>query len=329
MPTSKDEILEEFGKLNRLKEIFEGKNANYLSDITSISYILAGGPTSVAPGLELLEAALFNTLHIKANSSLTSRFTNLFTSPQKTKKTLISDAQKYFSDWATRRSAKVGEIKTPTYELSASKALSSVLTAMEKEAGFTLLDNDQTKIYYAVLDKKTFKSEAQTGMQFKDIINPDHGEYTHRIQWYVALHSHLKLLTPRPETVNLFKFINSTADLWVWMFDRNKMDNSNPPNTDSPHDFRCPENFNNWLTEDAQTKAYPLLCHFLSERRKKRESSIDPIAYMASKYFNTKISSFNQLSDEDIQLVVATMQTNGGIYKRDIHLNLINPLKKI
>lgn len=65
-----------------------------------------------------------------------------------------------------------------------SKALTSVLSKREMEYGL----GTNVPIYTGVLDADAFQAVARQGRLFKDVgVLQTHGEYTHRIQWYIVL----------------------------------------------------------------------------------------------------------------------------------------------
>src|SRR5262249_25977716 len=131
-----------------------------------------------------------------------------------------------------------------------------------------------------------FTKEAGEAMHFKDLVDPRHGEYTHRIQWYLAI-TQGKLCT-KPVS-DLFIRVNDFGtfpNLWDLLFDRGTAESSNLIKAVATSDYRCPEYFTDYLTSDGAVAKFPLLCSFLKCRREKRtakEDPYDPLTYLARK----------------------------------------------
>ena len=65
------------------------------------------------------------------------------------------------------------------------KALTTVLSKREMEYGL----GGSVPIYAGILSAAAFQKVAREGRLFKDTgVTPTHGEYTHRIQWYIVLY---------------------------------------------------------------------------------------------------------------------------------------------
>jgi hypothetical protein len=135
------------------------------------------------------------------------------------------------------------------------------------------------------------------GTHWKDPgVSPDHGEFTHRIQWYAICKAGLKL-THQP--IDLFKklstpecfFYASKADeeadrndrsMWYFLFDCAdgavnptyvSFETATPwkPTTDN---FRSPEYFNRWMIMDMTASTqFPFLSQYLADRYHKRDSA--------------------------------------------------------
>ena len=131
------------------------------------------------------------------------------------------------------------------------------------------------------------------GAHWKDPgVNLAHGEYTHRIQWWVVINAKIKL-THKP--ANLFRklggpecfFPNKGNDeprsLFFWLFDTKDGANALAPTIQASHkerpdqpytdDFRCPENFNRWMVNSPLASSkFPILSQFLADRYYKRRN---------------------------------------------------------
>lgn len=199
------------------------------------------------------------------------------------------------------------------------KILSTVLQKNEQSYSFSF------NTFLGYVPEAKFREQLQNGAQFKDPTVPGvHGEFTHRIQWYMITASGGGLTMPADGWLNFYKWVGgvehtkaATDDkpkwkvlgLWDALFDRNpkKGDNANGPyNTQSKKDFRSPENLNLYLLE-GKLSTCPLLLAFLQGRFEKRwnmklisnvETEQQPALenYVAKKLFK---KSYNTLTSEE------------------------------
>ncbi len=218
---------------------------SFLIKCCAISEFLAGGPDKVAKSLKKLE----NALLVKVGSE--------------TKK---NDAKSYFGNWKARQSNK-------SVKGEYSKLLTQVLTQTEKGAGFNVLADGSVKIYLGFLSNEVFAKQATIASHWKDLVATDHGEYTHRIQWYLVCEGDLKEFSNKTEFAESFIFINSIPNLWDYIFDRVRQ--GDPPRRHGELDFRGPEALNSYLCSVEAAKSYPLLSSFLSHRKDKRIFQFD------------------------------------------------------
>jgi hypothetical protein len=344
MAIGKDLIKKELQNKKHLAFLFDDLNADFLHDTVEIAYLIANGEDLIRISLNKLESELLSEISIGLNDDLAAM---VLSESMTYKAALVAqtdldkkNALNYFNNWQTRLNEKTEIARTapnkttpiPTSNAiknNASKALNKVLAKTEVKMGFTLLNSQEVKVYFGALDGESFSTDANLGVPFKDIINPNHGEFTHRIQWYIAAHCGIPLKTSLPHMVKLYKFITSLKNLWVYVFDRGDMTAKIAP-ADSPYDFRRPEFFHPWLCDDAQAAHYPLLNGFLKARTQKREATADPYAWLATRLFGRKVTNMNQLSLEDLITVRDYSNSAGGIYRRDIVPQpLKNPLKPI
>lgn len=332
MPVDKTQIEEELKSKKSLAPLFLEENAAYLHDTVEIAHLIANGEDPIKTALAKLEKELLKEVSVGLSDDLAAMVLSesmTFKAAQVAQTEAdIDNALRYFNKWQDRISEKVmlasttrdnkSPIPKPTKTRNiASKALNKVLAKTETAMGFTLLDHQETKVYFGVLDKDSFQADTDLGVPFKDIINPEHGEFTHRIQWYIAMHCAIPLMTPAPQMVDLYRFITGLSFLWVYVFDRSKMGEKFAP-ADTILDFRRPEYFHPWLCNEARAAHYPLLHGFLKARHQKREATADPFAWLASRIFGRKITSMDQLSLEDLMTVRDYSNSARGIYKRDI-----------
>ena len=158
--------------------------------------------------------------------------------------------------------------------------LTAVLKANEKRLGF-----QSAATYLGYVQPEEFRQRLKQGMQFKDPTVPGgHGEFTHRIQWYLITK---ELEPPEEGWVDFYKWIGSVKHtkpvegdeedwgelgLWDLVVDRNKSGRESddvPYNTDEDTDFRSPENLHQYIMEKLPATC-PLLSSLISRRDFKR-----------------------------------------------------------
>lgn len=181
-----------------------------------------------------------------------------------------------------------------------SKLLTSVLKENEQACGFT----PTIAVYLGRLTEAAFLQEASQARHFKDLISPQHGEYTHRIQWYLVSQ---KNFVEKSKVATVYRLINMIPLLWDYLFDRNPAE---PPIHAGKLDFRRPENLNGYLTQDDSiVDALPLLTSFLRARRAKRTGEIGKgfsQVYAARKMFKKKYENLTQQEKEKVDACVKT-----------------------
>lgn len=171
-----------------------------------------------------------------------------------------------------------------------SKLLSGVLERFETEAAFALGDRGSADIILGNLLGK-FNQELRQGRPLKDVgAGAGHGEYSHRIQWYlVGKSDHLRYATSMiyrdvanhrsPEKIG-----GSYQYLWMYLFDRDGTDGNAmvvPFKANVITDFRAPSNVNGYLRGDSNLH-YPLLRLLLAKRYEKRQG-LELVSYYAKK----------------------------------------------
>jgi hypothetical protein len=163
------------------------------------------------------------------------------------------------------------------------------------------------------LASPTFLKNLTHARPWKDIVGPNHGEYTHRLQWCVLIRGHYV-----DKSAGIFKHIGGLAPVpvtpklsftvWDALFDRVKRGNPDFPNTwpfwaEDRLDFRSPEALLDWLCLSQQQKAYPLLAGFLKARKEKRlfQQQDGSASNFAADYLARKVwgQEYNTLSKPD------------------------------
>lgn len=178
--------------------------------------------------------------------------------------------------------------------------LSEELTAVEALEGFDFHNANARKAQYyvSVITPDDFRAQLRLGRHWKDPGVPgSHGEFTHRIQWYLVCRS--GILGAVGRAVEIFRILGiagiplnpavngaTETDLWQLVCDRDRFGGAQniAPKAASILDFRCPEHFNEYLTNRISYAHYPLLRSFLVARAQKR-NGIDLLDYVAKKAY--------------------------------------------
>ena len=95
--------------------------------------------------------------------------------------------------------------------LNAAVKKSNKLTAelLKREEQYGLNATGKAPIYTGVLSGAEFVAMNQRGVLPKDHVTPEHGEYTHRLHWYIILHNATDGFTKNPSAV----FYNTPLEL--------------------------------------------------------------------------------------------------------------------
>jgi hypothetical protein len=141
----------------------------------------------------------------------------------------------------------------------------------------------------------------------KDVgVKQDHGEFTHRIQWYLLIKKFeayagfnaLRLLRVVADSVNLWTAgVNTDGySIWTALFDRYE---SAPPrrfSADGPGDFRRPEYLHSYLMNAGSGGPCPKLSGFLAKRFTKRNDQTMR-DYLVNKLYGREWPSYQALLD--------------------------------
>ncbi len=167
--------------------------------------------------------------------------------------------------------------------------LTSALNKAELHFGYPHNKDEfgHPRIYYVgfLESKEAFLDNIKDGFHWKDVgASPEHGEYTHRLQWFViAMNPQLNIANRtgkvfidvgafREEAQKADQF--NQKDLWPRLCDRPKLDKGGHACAESTTDFRCPENMNLFLSNSqVAEQRLPLLNAFLNARYNKRVSA--------------------------------------------------------
>jgi hypothetical protein len=141
--------------------------------------------------------------------------------------------------------------------------LTEVLAAEEKGAGFQGVETTTGKCvcFYNNLPGDEFGGAIKAQHLAKDYVGSDHGQYTHRIQWYCASVMRKDLGLKNESVANIFK---SSGSVWGLVFDRNASEGV----ALLDKDFRRPELMNPWIAGNLRygNHSWPVLSAFLKSR---------------------------------------------------------------
>jgi hypothetical protein len=181
-----------------------------------------------------------------------------------------------------------------------------------------------------------FLRNLQLGRHWKDIVNPNHGEYTHRLQWYLigkgAGVSRVgdvfrNIGSAQPAQYAPYPGAPKEAYLMYTVWDAivDRLPDTDPRAKDKSFpfigqnvlDFRCPEYFLTWLCD--QQDRYPILTSFLKGRKQKRlKQDLDFSDYVALKVYG---EPFNKLA-QNVQESITDFVQNGTTIKDSKGLKL-------
>lgn len=191
--------------------------------------------------------------------------------------------------------------------------LARELTKLEIHHGFntfSCLGKERVQSYVKFVAPDAFRAQLKLGRHWKDPGVPgEHGEYTHRIQWYLLTDAIAgQILAP----VELFMRIgaivdpnpgNSPSGLWDALFDRNDGAASTSFKVQKDiTDCRCPESLTRFIVNDQNAGQWPLLHWYIKARLYKRKVSPLNDFWGAKRYVDKKVKAFglNTLDPETV-----------------------------
>lgn len=219
------------------------------------------------------------------------------------------------------------EVGKPKNAIEFQHLLSDALTRNEKHFGFTpnlteQRPGGQALTYLGFIQSEAFRTQVSNGLTWKDPLVPGaHGEFSHRIQWYIAMKA---CQVPGVERgwVGFYQGVGavkhttrvvrdltewSGQGLWDVLVDRNASTGRNlngPYNTTEATEFTSPENLDPYLRTGLQS--CPLLTSFLQARFAKRQQirqNKDLLnAYICKKLFGSRVS-YEHLSQADKEII--------------------------
>lgn len=187
----------------------------------------------------------------------------------------------------------------PEKDTDFSKLLTASLGQFEREHGF-LVAGDRLPNYAGFVYGNVFKESLTLKQHWKDVGAGDtHGEYSHRLQWYIVIKAGAIVSSPRNQEALVFQsmanFQRGKTNLWTYLFDQLK---NSPSIGGDKEDFRSPENLNLWLVGDQDPEFCPVLRAFLRARMAKRATD-----YRLDEYLQRKL----KISREAIDAIMAEM----------------------
>jgi hypothetical protein len=256
----------------------------HFEDYVRMGHYLSCGPRGVIRG----EPALRNAL-IALDEDMTRRIGKTFFAATR--------AVKHFEQQQTAYTAKSAQ---PYKDRDFSKLLTTALDEFERNHGFVIV-GDRPPNYAGFVFGNVFKESLALKQHWKDVgAGPEHGEYTHRLQWYILIKAGAIRTVPANQEATVFASIapwqKGKTNLWTFVFDQLAKD---PSIGGDKLDFRSPENLNLWLVGDASPEFCPVLRAFLRTRMAKRQSTYDMQRYLAKKLGK---------SEDDISLVMQYMR---------------------
>ena len=315
-------------------EIFDDPvHLPYLKDYIRIGVFLSAPDGDLMAALATLESRMQQRLFKNLGFTETkwSSWVN-----EKRRAHQLKAAQKQFNTSIDRFHAKAA-MQPVKKNAAFSKLLTSELAEKEQALKFNLFADEHghpKPEMILPLKADQFRQQLAARRPFKDpTIGPDHGEYTHRLQWYVIAEA--GILSNPPATVYEFigyvpwhgsklTALTKTSDgaasfgLWDALCDRQPPGAKGLP-TPFPFykkddmDFRCPEALLTWLCQPAQQHRYPLLAPFLRARKEKRsyvrdnDSNKNPLLsdYFALKVFHKPFMLLTEKEQGEIDGLLA------------------------
>ncbi|MFX1675678.1 hypothetical protein PWR63_26055 [Paraburkholderia sp. A2WS-5] len=188
----------------------------------------------------------------------------------------------------------------PKKDSDFSKLLTASLDEFERAHGFVVV-GDRLPNYAGFVYGNVFKESLALKQHWKDVgAGEKHGEYSHRLQWYILIRAGAFKTVPVNQEATVFASIapwqKGKTNLWTFLLDQLTTD---PSIGNDKLDFRSPENLNMWLVGDASPEFCPVLRAFLRARMAKRESTYNMRDYLVKKL---------RKSEEEVDEIITYMQ---------------------
>ena len=210
---------------------------------------------------------------------------------------------------------------------------SSTLTDLEIAEKFDVSQGGmlppKSQYYLGIVDPDLFRDQIRRGRpQGKDpFVDANHGEYTHRLQWYAVMSptSRVGLLNP---VVEVYQAVGHYAapegtygktfrwGLWDALCDR---DNGTaavvPFKAVNDRDCRCPNCLHTFLKDEGLHHGLPLISAFLKGRFDKRTlQHKDPMDYAARKVFGRPLK---RLHPKETEILFKQLNSFQAVWDRE------------
>ncbi|CAB3791582.1 hypothetical protein LMG28688_03332 [Paraburkholderia caffeinitolerans] len=257
----------------------------HFNDYLRIGHYLSYGPRAPISGEPVIRNAL-----IKLDEDMTQRINKYYSAK--------SRAIDYFQKQEAAYKAKAPPEKDSDY----SKLLTASLDEFERAHGFMVV-GERLPNYAGFVFGNVFKESLALKQHWKDVgAGEKHGEYTHRLQWYILIRAGAIKTVPVNQEATIFASIapwqkGRTCNLWTFLLDLLVTDTSIG---NDALDFRSPENLNMWLVGDSSPEFCPVLRAFLRARMAKRKSLYNMRDYLVKKL---------KKSEKEVDEIMTFMQT--------------------
>lgn len=194
-----------------------------------------------------------------------------------------------------------------------SKLLTATLANNEQKHGFSIEEeNPATDIIVGLPSR--FNELLRQKKPFKDVgAGHAHGEYSHRIQWYLITQMEGLQFTPAEIYKKLPGWSTRHTEyttprnfyMWEFLVDRDGVPTNAaviPFKTTEQQDFRAPSNVNRWLCDMAQSQTYSWLHACLKKRWDKR-SAENLTLYVAKKLLKKSVNNMRDLNDDEFNKI--------------------------
>lgn len=269
----------------------------------------------------LVDIGVFLTTLPRVESALRDLEENLFKSAfgkhiGATRDKSYQDRAKNYFEQATQRHLDKSQGKTVDKDSDLQHLVTKEFAKEEQRAGFATWKSSgepQKVLVMGPFSSEGFRRNLEKGRHWKDIVGPNHGEYTHRLQWYLIGKAGIVA-----EPAKIFRKIGKAAThsyqpyedgpqvastAWDAVVDRFPVEDNRaktfPFISNNACDFRCPEYFLSWLC--TQQDRYPILASFLKGRKEKRlAQNLDFTGYIALKVYGMPMA---QLTPKQIEQI--------------------------
>lgn len=205
------------------------------------------------------------------------------------------------------------------------KLLTGCLESNELKHDFKVAENNVGTDIVVGLPER-FNQLLRDRKPFKDIgAGREHGEYSHRIQWYLIT----QMTTLQNKPVEIYEKLPGWSTkatkytsprpfyMWEFLVDRDGVPSNAaviPFKTKEQEDFRAPSNVNRWLVEQKQSETCFSWLNACLKRRWEKRERINVVLYVARKAFRLNVRSPSDIDDPTYEKIIALVKK--GILER-------------